>query len=99
MSKKLVIENVSKHFGSLIAVNNVSLDIEPGEFLCFLGPSGCGKTTILRMITGFEQVTSVGPMESDLNKVQQRLNWLELESSNSLELARKKLVQESESCE
>ncbi len=58
MSKKLVIENVSKHFGSLIAVNNVSLDIEPGEFLCFLGPSGCGKTTILRMITGFEQVTS-----------------------------------------
>ena len=58
MSKKLVLENVSKHFGSLIAVNNVSLDIEPGEFLCFLGPSGCGKTTILRMITGFEQVTS-----------------------------------------
>ena len=58
MSKKLALENVSKHFGSLIAVNNVSLDIEPGEFLCFLGPSGCGKTTILRMITGFEQVTS-----------------------------------------
>ncbi len=58
MSKKLIIEDVSKHFGSLVAVNNVSLDIEPGEFLCFLGPSGCGKTTILRMITGFEQVTS-----------------------------------------
>ena len=58
MSKKLLIENVSKHFGSLVAVNNVSLEIEPGEFLCFLGPSGCGKTTILRMITGFEQVTS-----------------------------------------
>jgi len=58
MSKKLILENVSKHFGSLIAVNNVSLDIEPGEFLCFLGPSGCGKTTILRMITGFEQATS-----------------------------------------
>ena len=58
MSKKLALENVSKHFGSLIAVNDVSLDIEPGEFLCFLGPSGCGKTTILRMITGFEQVTS-----------------------------------------
>ncbi len=58
MSKKLILENLSKHFGSLIAVNNVSLEIEPGEFLCFLGPSGCGKTTILRMITGFEQVTS-----------------------------------------
>ena len=58
MSKKLILENVSKHFGQLIAVNNVSLEIEPSEFLCFLGPSGCGKTTILRMITGFEQVTS-----------------------------------------
>ena len=58
MSKKLILENLSKHFGSLIAVNNVNLEIEPGEFLCFLGPSGCGKTTILRMITGFEEITS-----------------------------------------
>lgn len=58
MSKELVLENISKHYGSLIAVNNVSLTVDPGEFLCFLGPSGCGKTTILRMITGFEQVTS-----------------------------------------
>ncbi len=57
MSKKLVLENLSKHYKSLIAVNNVNLEIEPGEFLCFLGPSGCGKTTILRMITGFETVT------------------------------------------
>jgi len=58
MSKNLVLENVSKHFGSLVAVDDVSLEIEEGEFLCFLGPSGCGKTTILRMLTGFEQVTS-----------------------------------------
>ena len=58
MSKKLILENISKHYGSLIAVNDVNLEIEPGEFLCFLGPSGCGKTTILRMITGFEQVSS-----------------------------------------
>jgi len=58
MSKKLILEKVSKHYGSLIAVDEVSLEIEPGEFLCFLGPSGCGKTTILRMITGFEQVSS-----------------------------------------
>jgi len=58
MSKNLVLQNVSKHFGSLVAVDDVSLEIEEGEFLCFLGPSGCGKTTILRMLTGFEQVTS-----------------------------------------
>ena len=58
MSKKLILDHISKYYGSLVAVNDVNLEIEPGEFLCFLGPSGCGKTTILRMITGFEQVTS-----------------------------------------
>jgi putative 2-aminoethylphosphonate ABC transporter ATP-binding protein len=56
-SKQLVLENISKHFGSLVAVQNVDLVIEPGEFICFLGPSGCGKTTLLRIITGFEQQT------------------------------------------
>jgi ABC-type Fe3+/spermidine/putrescine transport system ATPase subunit len=58
MSKKLVLEHICKNFGSLIAVNDVSLIVEPGEFLCLLGPSGCGKTTLLRIITGFEQATS-----------------------------------------
>jgi putative 2-aminoethylphosphonate ABC transporter ATP-binding protein len=54
-SKQLVLENISKHFGSLVAVQDVNLVIAPGEFICFLGPSGCGKTTLLRIITGFEQ--------------------------------------------
>ncbi|OPX36550.1 MAG: hypothetical protein B1H12_06880 [Desulfobacteraceae bacterium 4484_190.2] len=58
MSKRLILEKVRKIYGSLVAVDGVSLDIEPGEFVCFLGPSGCGKTTILRMITGFETLTS-----------------------------------------
>jgi len=54
-SKQLVLKNISKHFGSLVAVKDVDLVIAPGEFVCFLGPSGCGKTTLLRIITGFEQ--------------------------------------------
>ncbi|MFQ5772278.1 MAG: ABC transporter ATP-binding protein [bacterium] len=57
-SKQLVLENISKHFGSLVAVQDVNLVITPGEFICFLGPSGCGKTTLLRIITGFEQQTT-----------------------------------------
>ena len=57
-SKQLVLKNISKHFGELVAVQDVDLVIEPGEFVCFLGPSGCGKTTLLRIITGFEQQTS-----------------------------------------
>ena len=39
------------------AVDHVSLDIRPGEFITLLGPSGCGKTTMLRMIAGFERPT------------------------------------------
>ncbi len=57
MGRSLVLENLTKQFGALTAVDHVNLEIEEGEFLCFLGPSGCGKTTVLRMITGFETVT------------------------------------------
>jgi spermidine/putrescine ABC transporter ATP-binding subunit len=46
---------VTKRFGSLTAVNAVSLKVRKGEFLSLLGPSGCGKTTSLRMVAGFEQ--------------------------------------------
>lgn len=57
-SKQLVLKNISKKFGELVAVKDVDLVIEPAEFICFLGPSGCGKTTLLRIITGFEQQTT-----------------------------------------
>ena len=49
---------VSRHFGSVKAVDAVDLTVEPGEFFAMLGPSGSGKTTCLRLIAGFEQPTS-----------------------------------------
>lgn len=54
MSDFLVFENVTKRFGSLTAVDSVSLNVQKGEFFSLLGPSGCGKTTLLRMLGGFE---------------------------------------------
>jgi multiple sugar transport system ATP-binding protein len=55
---EIVLEHVSKVFaGGVVAVDDVSLRIESGEFLVLVGPSGCGKSTLLRMIAGLEEVT------------------------------------------
>lgn len=52
------LRQVTKQYGSVTAVENVTLDIPAGYYCCLLGPSGCGKTTVLRMIAGHEEISS-----------------------------------------
>ena len=67
----VVLRRVTKSFGSVVAVNDLTLDIPRGMFLSLLGPSGCGKTTTLRLIAGFEQ-----PSEGDVFIRGQRVNFV-----------------------
>jgi spermidine/putrescine transport system ATP-binding protein len=57
-SEAIRFEGVTKRFGSLVAVDDLNLQIRGGEFFSLLGPSGCGKTTTLRMVAGFERPTT-----------------------------------------
>jgi multiple sugar transport system ATP-binding protein len=52
------LENICKHYGEVVAVDNFNLSIQDKEFVVLVGPSGCGKTTTLRMIAGLESITS-----------------------------------------
>ncbi|HEX4194732.1 MAG TPA: ABC transporter ATP-binding protein [Stellaceae bacterium] len=51
---KLTASGINKQFGDLLALNDINLAIEDGEFICIVGPSGCGKTTFLRIVAGLE---------------------------------------------
>jgi putative spermidine/putrescine transport system ATP-binding protein len=75
------LEGIAKHYGDVVAVDGIDLDILDGEFFSMLGPSGSGKTTTLRMIAGFElptrgrillhgeDVSNRPPFERDVNTV------------------------------
>ncbi len=71
------LKNVSKRFGNVAAVSNVSFSANEGELLALLGPSGGGKTTVLRMIAGLEM-----PTEGDIYVRGQRVNDLSVQQRN-----------------
>jgi len=70
-SGKVTISGVSKRFGKVVAVREVSLTISGGEFFSLLGPSGCGKTTLLRILSGFER-----PDEGTIHVGDQRVDGI-----------------------
>ncbi len=101
----ITIEGVTKRFGSFVAVDDVNLEINQGEFFSLLGPSGCGKTTTLRMLAGFEvptegrillagePVEKVPPHKRNVNMVFQSyalFEHLDVEGNVAFGLKRKK---------
>jgi multiple sugar transport system ATP-binding protein len=82
---KLELKNITKRFGDIVAVNNISFELNDGDLLVLVGPSGCGKSTTLRMIAGLEtpsegqvliggeDVTNVTPKHRDIAMVYQDL--------------------------
>lgn len=67
----ITLDHVTKRFGSLVALDEVNLKVEKGEFVCIIGPAGCGKTVLLRLINGFDR-----PTEGDIYFGDQRVNNL-----------------------
>ena len=63
----LEIHNLSKSFGTFNALDDISLRVKDGDFVCFLGPSGCGKTTLLRCIAGLETQSKGNILQRDID--------------------------------
>ena len=76
----LSVKNLTKKFGSVTALNNISLEIKNNEMFALLGPSGCGKTTLLRIIAGFEYPDSGEVLinDSDLISIPTRVRPVNL---------------------
>ena len=58
MTAALVYESVTKYFGEKLAIDDLTLEVEPGKVFCFLGPNGAGKTTAIHMLMGLKHPSS-----------------------------------------
>ncbi|WP_017301251.1 ABC transporter ATP-binding protein [Nodosilinea nodulosa] len=77
-AKGVSLRDVTKKYGSFVAVQNITLDIPAGSYTCLLGPSGCGKTTTMRMIAGHEDIS-----EGDIYIGDTRINGLPATERNT----------------
>ena len=68
---KVTVRNLTKKFGDLLVLDNVSFDVEEGELLCVVGPTGCGKTTFLNSLVNIYDITA-GEILLDGKKVNNR---------------------------
>lgn len=73
MSQKVKVRNLTKKFGDLLVLDNVSFDVEEGDLLCVVGPTGCGKTTFLNSLTKIYDITS-GQILLDDREVDPKVN-------------------------
>ena len=110
MKKVMVkLENVTKNFDEKKIIKGIDLEIYEGEFLTFLGPSGCGKTTLLRTISGLEEVssgkvyiddidvTNMPPQKRDVNTIFQNFalfNHMSVQKNIEFGLKMKKISKE-----
>ncbi len=75
---KVAVKNLTKSFGDLLVLDDISFDVYDGEFLCIVGPTGCGKTTFLNSLTKLYDIDrgSITVDGEDINPVKQNLAYI-----------------------
>jgi ABC-type uncharacterized transport system ATPase subunit len=81
----LVIDNVSKRFGGLLAVSDMNLTVEQGELRCLIGPNGAGKSTVFKLIMGFERPTT-GTISFDGQRIDSWPTWKRARQGMSIKM-------------